>query len=520
MVGLLIILLLIGILGQINFVNPEIYSVSSCCEKTIDGAWCQNAPAEQCDSAYRSAPTSCESTSYCKLGCCYDSTSGNCMENTPQRVCDASEGVWDGESASCDIPQCELGCCLIGDQAAFVTQTRCKKMATLYGLEVDYRTSFGSEMECIASALSEVKGACVYEKDERDFEKACKITTKRECVNLKTEGQKTEFYEGKLCTDPTLGTSCAKTKKTTCVEGRDEVFFVDSCGNVANVYDSAKIDDANYWTDIYDVSESCGYGLSNADSATCGNCDYYLGSTCKEYKRTEDKIKPNFGENICRDLACDYGGKRYEHGETWCAEVDGISKIVKKSQSTNDVKENLPGSRYFRMLCYNGEVTSEPCADFRQEVCLQSEVNEFSVAACVVNRWQDCVQQKNAKDCLNEDRRDCEWIESGQQVQCVPRYPPGFDFWNTESQTQEACSQTNTQCIVKFEKKLFGEEECIENCECLDDSWKASQDRVCRALGDCGGKTNYVGERGFNAGSSTSVSDADKGEEEGGFLGF
>ena len=58
--------------------------VSFCCEKTNYGAFCQNAPASECDSAFKKTPTSCEGTSYCKLGCCYDSIEGTCARNTGQ----------------------------------------------------------------------------------------------------------------------------------------------------------------------------------------------------------------------------------------------------------------------------------------------------------------------------------------------------------------------------------------------------------------------------------------------------
>ena len=157
-----IAILFIFVILLAGLVYSETYSISYCCEKTNKGAWCQNAPQEECNSGFRLAATHCESTSYCKLGVCYDSNTGNCMENTPQRVCDEAEGLWTVEE---NPPQCELGCCLIGDQAAFVTKTRCKKMSTLYGLEVDYRLDMGSEMQCIASAYSEVKGACVFEEE-------------------------------------------------------------------------------------------------------------------------------------------------------------------------------------------------------------------------------------------------------------------------------------------------------------------------------------------------------------------
>ena len=68
---------------------------SECCERTVSGGWCINAPADQCDDNYASAPTSCETTSYCRSGTCYESEEGICMENTPQRVCNDNGGTWD-----------------------------------------------------------------------------------------------------------------------------------------------------------------------------------------------------------------------------------------------------------------------------------------------------------------------------------------------------------------------------------------------------------------------------------------
>ena len=420
---------------------------SYCCERTVDGAWCQNADEASCDAQYRSVPTSCEATSYCRLGCCYDSQEGTCMENTPERVCNDNNGVWE-DNAECDIPQCSLGCCLIGDQASFVTQTRCKRLALLYGLEIDFRTNIGNEIQCIASATSDVKGACVFEKE---FEKTCLFMAKRECQEI----EDASFYVDSLCSDEALGTNCGPTEQTKCVEGRDEVFFIDSCGNLANIYDSSKIKDKEYWSKIYGKAESCNSGSSNADSSGCGNCDYYLGSTCKNFKRSEDKVRPNYGDNICRDLSCEYEGQKYEHGETWCADAPGI-------------KDNLPGSRYFRLVCYNGDVTVELCADFRQEVCIESEVGGFRTAGCRVNKWQDG---------LNE----------------VYDVPPGFEFWNPDGDAQSICTQGSQTCVVKYEKKIGGNKECVENCHCLGESWQNSMMEQCIALGDCGTSKNYLG---------------------------
>ena len=92
---------------------------SFCCEKTNEGGLCINSDEANCDEAYKSSPTSCETTSYCKLGTCYDSEEGICMANTPQTVCEKNGGTWD-ERDSAEIPQCQLGGCVIADQAAFV----------------------------------------------------------------------------------------------------------------------------------------------------------------------------------------------------------------------------------------------------------------------------------------------------------------------------------------------------------------------------------------------------------------
>ncbi len=443
-----ITLTIIGIF-LISFVSA---GVSYCCEKTkvqsdgSGGAWCINAEAEKCDTGNncgidkdgspmkcRKVPTSCEATSYCKLGCCFNSKTGVCMENTPQKLCEQpgdgiQGGVWE-DSAQCDIPQCSLGCCLIGAQAAFVTQTRCKSLSADYGLETNFRTDISSELICIASATSDVKGACVF---EREYEKTCTFLTQKECKEI----DDSVFHKGFLCSADQLATNCGPTEKTRCVEGRDEVFFVDSCGNLANIYDSNP--PADYWTKIYGKADSCGYGNSNANSKTCGNCDYYEGSTCKKAERGNS---PRQGDYICEDLSCNYEGVEYQHGETWCAESKGVD-------------ESLPGSRHFRLVCYNGEVTVEPCADFRQEICVQSTVNNFKTAACRVNKWEDCVSQENKKDCENEDRRDCKWINSGNKDEedksvyvCVPKYAPGFTFWESES-GEDLCGLASRTCTI------------------------------------------------------------------------
>jgi hypothetical protein len=492
---------LFGILLMVSIITSVyvVYAVNAdyCCEKTSYGAWCQNAPDEKCDSNFRKAPTSCDATSYCKEGCCYDSQEGLCMENTPQRVCDEYKGSW-SENAECDIPQCELGCCIIDDQAAYVTLTRCKRISGFYGVDSDFRMGIGNEVDCIALAGLRDKGACVYEEE---YVRTCKFTTRENCNNIMAANSSTEqgFHEGYLCSADSLATDCARSTKTTCLEGKDEVYFMDTCGNPANIYDASKADDPIYWNKIITKEESCEAGKGNANSKTCGNCDYFLGSLCKDAERGN---APQYGDNICGDLNC-YGtsdGKDHKHGESWCS-YDG---------NTGNGSDPV-GSRHVRHICVNGEEITEPCEDQRAKICIESVTNtgagDFTEAACVVNRWQDCVQQTEEEDCKNIDKRDCYWMAGSSFTRtaegisgvtpggglCVPDVPPGLNFWE-EGDSQGICAIGNAQCTVYYEEGLFGGKKCIENCECLEDSWAEQMNVVCTSVGDCGGYTNWVGK--------------------------
>lgn len=540
------VIFIFGILISLSFISSQegTIGVSYCAERTVSGAWCQNVPLDKVDKSLRYVPTSCEATSYCKLGTCIDSKEGICMENTPQKVCQDAGGLWD-EKESDEIAQCNLGCCSLGDQAAYVTQTRCRQLSSIYGLESDFNPSVSSESACILSASSSVKGACVY---ERDLQKTCTFTTQENCLSG-DYGDSVDFHEEYLCSAEVLGTDCSRTKNTKCVEDKDEVYFLDSCGNLANIYDSSKIDDTLYWTKVVDKEESCNPNSNNAGSSSCGNCDYYLGSTCKEYERSKDRVNPSYGDNVCRDLSCNYDGEKYQHGETWCADVESVSSISPDFENGNPESENLPGSRYFRLVCYNGEVSVESCGDYRQKICIESDIEGFSTAACRVNKWQDCIGQDNQLDCENSDRRDCMWIEGvelvgisggsktgveerekafagssdestrgqpfsgtgnaifdmdGEEVEereegvgsCVPKYAPGFNFWSS-SEAESICAQASIECVVTYETGLGGGKECVDGCECLQSSWIGERNNLCVSLGDCGASLNYVGVEGY-----------------------
>lgn len=510
-----------------------------CAEKTLEGAWCDNVPIEEADQTFRISPTSCESTNYCKLGTCINTQEGECQPNTPRNVCEQNQGLWDERDFD-EIPQCQLGCCILGDEAAFTTQTSCKSLSSDSGLETNFRSDIRDEIRCIASANPRVEGACVFEED---FQTTCNLITKSECQTLeatKPEGN-VEFHEGLLCSAETLATNCGPSEKTTCVANEDEVRFLDTCGNLANIYDSSKVNDIEYWTNIKERGESCNPGSSNANSQSCGNCNYFLGSTCRAFERGET-ARPNFGDNICKDLGCEWQEEEYQHGETWCQ----TSTETRKG-------ENLPGTEHFRLVCYNNEVTIEQCAAFRNEVCLEDSIGDFSVASCNANLWWDCVLIDNEADCSDIEVRDCQWIEGqtnafftddegvryvvnedGELVEqeedetregasCVPKYTPGFDFWTEAGvdetlSAEEWCPFAQDQVVVTFEKGLVTSWGCKDNCEYVDyndgddpreakvnEKWENEKNNLCVAFGDCGSSVNYQGIEGYNDGKATEI---------------
>ena len=595
-----------------------------CCEKTQSGLFCQDVPEDECGSDSRTFPTACESTSFCKPGFCSDPTEGTCLGNVPQLVCNEEGGTFYDDRP----PQCELGCCVLGDQASFVTLTRCKRLSSFLGLETNYNPEIANEAACILIASASEKGACVYIENEADLQPTCKMTTRAECTpgNILGENSGTEVVEegvssneleglvpteeenaiteetpeesnvqtgpevgevifnpGMLCAAEVLETDCGPSQETICLAGKEEIYFVDTCGNPANIYDASKINDDNYWTFIKDKSESCGPSNGNADSQTCGNCNYLLGTFCRA--SSSETARATHGNNICQNLNCEAseesGGEARLHGESWCVYDEDVNFVARSTGLTginedarNEIADSASkefnerlssfveqavsryaagrgvgtaflssseasvGSRYYRRICLNGEIVTEPCADFRQHECIENvretSVGEFTEAACRVNRWQDCTSQTLKSDCVNTDIRDCKWLDgigyvlmgsilNGTTIDqaslqtaaagkkefelgnrdlgaCVPEHPPGLKFWEGD-EARGICGQANAICPVTYEKGIGGDWECVKNCECLPGGkLEAQRVQLCMQMGDCGPKVNIAGDKGRGKG--------------------
>jgi len=492
-----------------------------CCERLDgDGNWCQNVvDTGSCDSDYRVLETSCDQTSFCTLGTCVNEVEGECIEGVPQSVCDEEySGYWEMSDRE-DIPSCQLGCCTFGNNAIFVTATACTYQASCSGIPTEFDSSINDEATCILQATGDEEGACVYDVSEGRTE--CGRTTRQSCMDISEDAT---FYEGKLCSAPELGVTCGPTDETTCYQY--DVHFVDTCGNIANIYDAdyAQEGESDYWEYWSEIKESapCDDGSGNSNSETCGDCEYYLGSTCGNYQSGPTGTpRPDEGDNICISLDCgsyDTDGdgdiseseQNYKHGEKWCGLSPSVSdvEVVDESYLNAEVDvstENLPGSRYVTLECRNGEVLTTECDGYRNEVCAEDfydsnedgelDVGEYRTASCIVNKWQDCVYQTTKESCEDSFNRDCTWIvghsfldeegdflaedeEENSPAACVPKFAPGLNFWEFINETDDAPDTTNCEiasyaCEVKYESGIFGGDpegrmnKCVKNCYCI-----------------------------------------------------
>lgn len=495
------ILMLVGIsvsynihqLDLVPFVSAGEEAISGCCEKTTNGSICQNViyspDNEGCEKEI--IPTKCESYSKCKYGCCIDKEEGLCSTNSPKGKCEEEGGIWD-DDASCNILDCQKGCCVLGSNVKFVTEERCEKLSYIYGFEKDFRSQLTKEYECLELASNQSKGACVYEN------RNCIFEIESEC--LKSGGI---FSEGYLCSNPDLNTTCERQTSISCVDGEEEIYWFDSCGNEENIYSSDKDESWNNGK-VLSKSESCGAGKANIDSEDCGNCYRNLGSICSETKSGETSVKD--GNYVCSDLNCvDKNGKKRQNGESWCV-YDGF---------IGDGKD-VVGSRHWKRMCIDGEIIVEPCADYRGEICVQANVEgnleDFTTASCVTNEASKCIayNSKSNKNelCQNNEYCTLKQIRISSDFQfdvCVGKYPKGADLKGDEySASQDICSMATVSCPVLYVKGIFGGWDCEKNCDCEKQIFSDQMSDLCVSLGDCGTYVNYIGDgtnnvRIFNA---------------------
>jgi hypothetical protein len=522
------------------------------CPETKDGKICQEMTGNDCDAncnkncidgSLKDLPDDSE----CKLGTCFDSEEGTCQPRSPQEECENNGGNWN-EDPYGNIPQCTKGCCTIVDQALFVTEKQCEKKATSRGVDDwNFDITITDELSCLYGAQPVQDGACVI---GNGIEKSCTITKNEICDS--SGGQ---FFANYLCSNEELGTVCEKQARTDCVEGLDEIYWFDSCGNKENIYEGSKPNEKEKsWNngEIKKKEDSCEIGtptnpVKNQDS--CGNCNRLLDSYCGE-KTADQKLDDSDQDVVCLDMSCsaseESGGIDRKHGQSWCAyqsqiglpgadmgALDLLRGLIPDNPITGglfgEYSADTPGSRHFRKSCLNGEVVVTPCANYRNEICVENrneEGEEFSQASCRINRWQECLAYnpgmlegqaigmtgKQAGTILDIKLKatcgldpDCFVKEvdltSGSDdtfkfSYCAPRYPPGFDLKENPEAAGQICSQASNTC-TKVQVKTLNGWECKVNCDCDTDDFAKQMNELCISLGDCGSSVNYVGNPGI-----------------------
>ncbi len=500
--------LLIGFLSIKQIGTVSAAENSWCCPRTKTGAICQNIPAGDSSSCSENPVFSeCEKTTKCKTGTCIDEEEGICSVGTGYEC----ESEWDPNSIN-SIDKCKLGCCMLdeGTRKEYVRQLKCTKEGGIFDSSIP-------QVECRIS--NEEMGACIL------GEMNCKVTTNDDCeINLKGT-----FYKGSLCSNPNLETKCEKPvtqkeTKTTCKDNK--VYFLDTCGNAANIYNANKADNPDYWAYIQepecDVDILSDGSIDENAAKICGNCD---SSTSICDSPSSGGAKPDYGDYICKSLNCEKDdiffskfGRKPMNGESWCIYESYVGD-----------SKDVVGSEYRVAYCDKGKIKTELCENYRGKVCgekviTSSEGRELSFARCRFNEGWKCYSVEMEQYTFNDDgwlidgeetkaenKEKCEEISDckrqsvdlafppgGDSVHihkfdiCAPKYPPGLQFWESSSNAKDLCGIVNSaKCTTRWTK--WGTYWCVGNCACLSQDFADQMNDLCISLGDCGGKANVVG---------------------------
>ena len=477
------------------------------CLTDKDGSICQEYTSDVCTTQCTTQcfPGRRNDYTECKLGVCYDSSFGVCSFGSPKSYCENGGGEWSENTPV----QCNRGCCLINpdgnggaNQARFTTSQECNYLGQTRGANIEWDGQIAGEIQCLSKIRTKKEGACVLDLIEELNKNNCKFVTEVNCLSLGGT-----FYDGQLCTNPQLNTKCEITQNTKCFDSKDGVYFIDSCENRANIYNSLKINNVEYWSRVVPLSQSCNLGTGSnplSNQQKCGNCNYISGSICGNPQLKIDD-NPVYGKYVCKDLSCiDIDGTKKEHGESWCA-FDGQIGTDGEDGTNEERAVDVVGSRNYRKLCYNGEIRLEPCAEYRNGICVENKAdkNGLSNAQCRVNTGSLCLKYNENEESLAkcEESPDCFLkhfkVDKMEFDVCAPKYPVGFelnDAPNTGAQT--ICALATQTCTYYEKKGINGKWSCKVNCECKEAGFAEKMNNICMSLGDCGAHVNLAGEIG------------------------
>jgi len=516
----LIIICAVFSIYLINPVSAEDTAAENmaCCEKTTGGETCRYTTADKCDSSFDVGSfQKCEDTTFCKPGCCV-SPEGTCSRQVSKGACENAGDLyqWDVD-ATCSMEKCQKGCCVLGGvECAFTTDRRCADMTSAFeGLEKDFRDAVGSEAECIDVCKQADDGCCARSDG------TCQRTTRAAC-GLEDGVGGDGFYKDVFCSNDQLkcDPKCVPHGGGKhCVEGLEDVYWFDSCGNREEGV-----------TDTIEWSEN----LPQKN----GDCDYARGTICSE------KLDAAHTTAYCKSVNCkksDLETEKYsqntyttypELGANDRARYNGESWCVYDSKPGPGM--DTVGSRHWRHICVNGEEVVEPCRDFREEICTQLDIENippdaslYRESGCVPNTGKSCSTECNTakeseteaektaatradKKCCESPSRNCQWQWADEPKNttgiCMASIPPGIQFWedaegNVDEEAKAVCNAWSTEEKAYWQENAvrFVDAEgnrrwdCTSRCEMYTAEYLNANNLLCNTAGDCGAKYNYLG---------------------------
>ena len=466
---------------------------------------CQEYAASECDSKCASTcyPATRDKTPGCKLGTCFDTELGTCQERALSECNKLGGEILENPNDN----KCQKGCCVIGKETIpSITRRECEWRGESKNAKIEYSEGKDGN-SCFDLAAKKAEGACVYQDENK---KSCYFIKREDC--LRAGG---EFAEGLLCSHPDLNTSCEKQATAKCAD--DKLYWLDSCGNKENIYDSNK---ARSWNNgnILLGKDSCQIGTSGEklkNQETCGNCDRFLGSVCTS-KTSNERLSDNSLDFVCKDMRCkDRDGNTRQNGEGWCKYQGHIG--VEKGAGEFLRSVDTPGSGHFREICKDGEIITEPCLDSRREICVEDIGNgEIGTARCIENKGSECLTynetkkerklgilafvknfQGGFKKCEEDSQCFLKEVNLADNFHfgiCLPKYPPGFDLKADESISKNVCKIASLTCVVTYQKDMLLGWKCVNNCKCEKPGFAEQMNDLCMSLGDCGASVNYIGD--------------------------
>ncbi len=460
----------ISFVSQASFVRAE-GSGNVCCEETTSGDSCVYTSEDNCAEDSIQASTSCEQTEFCKTGCCISDV-GQCSKGVAQATCDSIDGYTWQEGSDCStVDSCQKNCCVIAEsQCSYTTESYCNILIeNLEDITLDWR-DVDSESSCTDICKASTKGCCVSDD-------SCVYGTQAECESPNIDiSSGYGFYEEAYCSD--IG-SCGCTAEDSFACVNEDVYSFDRCGNQEGMAEDCD----------YTAGKWCG---TNADGeVTCMST--YCDDTFDGIYYTNKDDPGIVGEGNLRNRHDEgkMGGKR-DNGESWCL-----------YESPAGAFKDFPGSQHYRAYCYFGEEIIEPCADYREEVCLQVPYGSYKGLDDNGISYSDLSYEEDytgptGSACV--DNTDNEVFSPEVTTVSVG------NNWDDDSLV-ETCAAANIDCQQSYAKDSWTDPnfQVGQGVMCTSPQWAKTMNEYCRAQGDCGAAMNLV-EEFSNSGFSMSKS--------------